>query len=687
MPGDVARGLTPRQFPDDSFLPARHHIGMAPPIVSDLAEWEQIRRAGQGDGRCLEELFTRYRPRLKRMVKLRLDPRVQGRVDPSDVLQQAYLDSCRRLADYLREPALPFFLWLRQLAGHRLELAHRQHLGPEAAGAGRELSLYRGALPEAPAAALAAGLLGKAAAPASRRPGSGSKVRIQEALNGMDALDREVLALRHFEQLSTAETALVLGLTESAAGNRYLRALERLAGSCRQLPTPVDRPPEPTRPCLPTTPPSTPSTRSARSPTSSSPGTGAAKVRPSPTMPSATPSTPSGSSELFPMLLAMEEAGADGSLGGHHRPGRSAADGAGPSLDRVGDYRLLREVGRGGMGIVYEAEQVSLGRHVALKVLPLHAARGGSGLERFRREARAAARLHHTNIVPVFEVGQDGDACFYAMQFIEGQPLDQVLDEVRELPRRQPRPAGASPGASVAHSLLAGLLRAAPVGRPAPAPLRRVGRRCRARPARPRTARPAAPTTAAWPASAPGGRGPGLRPRQGVLHRDVKPSNLLLDADGRVWVTDFGLAKTDGDGPDADRRHRRHPALHGPGALRRPVRRRAATSTRLGLTLYEMLTLRPAFDESEHAEADGAGAARGPAGRAQLDPHVPRDLETVVAKATAREPARRYQTAAEFGADLQRFLDDRPILARRIGLGERPGAGASATRRWRRRRR
>jgi RNA polymerase sigma-70 factor (ECF subfamily) len=208
---------------------------MAPAIAPDPAEWEQIRRAGQGDGRCLEELFTRYRPRLKRMVKLRLDPRVAGRVDPSEVLNQTYLDTCRRLPDYLREPTLPFFLWLRQLAGQSLQRAHQQHLGPDAA-AGREVSLYRGALPEAPAAALAAQLLGKAAAPAELSARLGLKVRIQEALNLMDAIDREVLALRHFEQLSVAETALVLGLTEPAACNRYVRALERLRGALYATP-------------------------------------------------------------------------------------------------------------------------------------------------------------------------------------------------------------------------------------------------------------------------------------------------------------------------------------------------------------------------------------------------------------------------------------------------------------------
>jgi RNA polymerase sigma-70 factor (ECF subfamily) len=209
---------------------------MSPPFASDPAEWDQVRRAAQGDGRCLLELFTRYRPRLKRMVKLRLDPRVQGRVDPSDVLQQAYLDAGRRIADYLREPTLPFFLWLRDVAGQRLEMTHREQLGPEEAGAGREVSLHRGALPEASASALAAQLLGRAAVTADAAARAGLKVRIQEALNGMDALDREVLAMRHFEQLSNAEAALVLGLTEPAASNRYVRALERLHGVLRGTP-------------------------------------------------------------------------------------------------------------------------------------------------------------------------------------------------------------------------------------------------------------------------------------------------------------------------------------------------------------------------------------------------------------------------------------------------------------------
>jgi RNA polymerase sigma-70 factor (ECF subfamily) len=206
---------------------------MAPPTTPDPDEWDQVRRAGEGDARCLDELFARYGPRLARMVQLRLDPRLHGRVDPSQVIRQTYLDTRRKLADYLRRPDLPFFLWLRQLAGQKLELAHREHLG---AGAGREVSLYRGALPEPSPAALAARLLGLAAAPGEAAARAGLRIRIQEALNDMDALDREVLTLRHLERLSNAETALVLGLNESAARNRHVRALERLRGTLSGTP-------------------------------------------------------------------------------------------------------------------------------------------------------------------------------------------------------------------------------------------------------------------------------------------------------------------------------------------------------------------------------------------------------------------------------------------------------------------
>jgi RNA polymerase sigma-70 factor (ECF subfamily) len=209
---------------------------MAPDLPNDLSEQEQVRKAGQGDARCLDELLTRYRGRLKRMVKLRLDPRVQGRVDPSDVVQEAYLEVCQKLDDYLREPKLPFFLWLRLVTGQKLALAHRQHLGVQARAAGREVSLYRGALPEASSAALAAQLLGKLTTPSQAAMKAELKIRIQEALNSMDPIDREVLTLRHFEQLSNAETAQVLGIKATAACNRYVRALERLRGILSNTP-------------------------------------------------------------------------------------------------------------------------------------------------------------------------------------------------------------------------------------------------------------------------------------------------------------------------------------------------------------------------------------------------------------------------------------------------------------------
>jgi RNA polymerase sigma-70 factor (ECF subfamily) len=206
------------------------------PVSNDPSELEHLRRAAAGDERSLTELFTRYRSRLKRMVKLRLDPRVRGRVDPSDVIQEAYLETCQKLAAYLQDPKMPFFLWLRLTTGQKLALVHRQHLGVQARDAGREISLYRGALPEASSAALAAQLLGKLTSPSQAAVKAELKLRIQEALNSMDPMDREVLTLRHFEQLSTVETALVLGITPTATCNRYVRALERLRGILSGMP-------------------------------------------------------------------------------------------------------------------------------------------------------------------------------------------------------------------------------------------------------------------------------------------------------------------------------------------------------------------------------------------------------------------------------------------------------------------
>lgn len=197
---------------------------------------ELLQRAAAGDQDALAEAFGLFRARLKRMVQLRMDRRLQGRVDASDVLQEAYLDLARRAAEFLTRPALPFFLWLRLLTGQRLLAIHRQHLGTKMRDIGHEVALHHGAMPQATSASLAAQLLGRLSSPSKAAMRAEMQLRLQEALNSMDAIDREVLVLRHFEELSNDETAEVLGLQKAAASNRYVRALKRLRSILRSMP-------------------------------------------------------------------------------------------------------------------------------------------------------------------------------------------------------------------------------------------------------------------------------------------------------------------------------------------------------------------------------------------------------------------------------------------------------------------
>jgi RNA polymerase sigma-70 factor (ECF subfamily) len=198
-------------------------------MTDDSSEKKRLsRQEDPGDPGQFGDLLEQYRPRLRRMVALRLDPRLHGRIDPSDVIQETYLEASARLAEYLQKPSLPFFLWVRFLAGQKLVTLHRHHLGRQMRDVGREVSLYRGQLPETSSAALAAQLLGQDPRPSEAAIRAELKIRLQEALNAMDPLDREILALRHFEQLSLAESAQVLGLTESGACRRHLRAVKRL---------------------------------------------------------------------------------------------------------------------------------------------------------------------------------------------------------------------------------------------------------------------------------------------------------------------------------------------------------------------------------------------------------------------------------------------------------------------------
>src|SRR4051794_280659 len=197
---------------------------------------DPLRRALLGDEAALRELFSRHRAQLKRMVHLRLSRRLSGRVDDSDVLQEAFADAARRLGEYAREPALPFFLWLRHLTALKLAEVHRHHLGTQLRDADREVTLHRGGLPLADSVSLAAQLLGTLTTPSQAAVRAETRLLVQEALNGMDPIDREVLALKHFEQLSTTEIAEILGLSKAGAGSRYLRAIKRLRAILEQIP-------------------------------------------------------------------------------------------------------------------------------------------------------------------------------------------------------------------------------------------------------------------------------------------------------------------------------------------------------------------------------------------------------------------------------------------------------------------
>jgi RNA polymerase sigma-70 factor (ECF subfamily) len=198
-------------------------------MANDPSDTEQlVERLREGDRQALTDLFQRHRDRLRRTVELRMDARLQGRVDASDVLQDAFLDAASHLDTFLRGSELPAFLWLRLVVSQRLSIYHRRHVGAKMRDVGQEVSLYRDPLPQASSAALASMLLGRLTSPSRAAMRAERVLQVQEALNELDPLDREVIALRQFEELSRAETAQVLGITEEAGAKRYIRALRRL---------------------------------------------------------------------------------------------------------------------------------------------------------------------------------------------------------------------------------------------------------------------------------------------------------------------------------------------------------------------------------------------------------------------------------------------------------------------------
>jgi serine/threonine protein kinase/formylglycine-generating enzyme required for sulfatase activity len=408
--------------------------------------------------------------------------------------------------------------------------------------------------------------------------------------------------------------------------------------------------------------------------------------------------------EVFPAMALMENVAlADESLAGV-ATGPATPTEATPPPQQLGDYRILREVGRGGMGIVYEAEQVSLGRHVALKVLPRKILVDDQQRRRFEREAKAAAKLHHTNIVPVFGVGEHAGMPYYVMQFIQGLGLDEVLEELKRM--QGSGPATATGGelrvsrkdvsaADVARSLLTGKFEfgaggVSPPSEPQEADAPRSGENSATGklsdsftlasatlklPGSGGAVQSKDKRVSYWQSVAQIGRQVAealeYAHKQGIQHRDIKPSNLLLDTRGTVWVTDFGLARADNEA---------HLTQTGDivGTLRYmpPEAFECRWDKRgdiysLGLTLYELLACKPAYEERDRHRLIKQVTTEEPARLDKRNRSIPRDLVTIVHKAIDREPGRRYATAGELAADLQRFLDDEPIRARRVSNAER----------------
>jgi serine/threonine protein kinase len=337
---------------------------------------------------------------------------------------------------------------------------------------------------------------------------------------------------------------------------------------------------------------------------------------------------------LAPALVAL--AAWSGS-GGQPGPAPAAAGG------ELGDFRILREVGRGGMGVVYEAEQLSLGRRVALKVLPFAATMDPKHLQRFHNEARAAASLHHEHIVPVYAVGQERGVHFYAMQFIEGRSVAEVI--ARQRGASEPRPCGSGEETAA--------VAAAPT-EPAPrdaAYFRRVAE-----------------------LGIQAANALQHAHENGVIHRDVKPANLLVDTRGKLWVTDFGLAQVQADGGLT-----RTGDLVGTLRYASPEQalgKRELVDHRtdiygLGATLYELLTLRPAMEGRDRQELFRRIAFEEPRAPRRHHPGLPVDLETIILKAMAKEPRERYATVGDLADDLRRFLERRPIHARRPTVWQR----------------
>lgn len=305
---------------------------------------------------------------------------------------------------------------------------------------------------------------------------------------------------------------------------------------------------------------------------------------------------------MFPLIASVEKLKIDQQIS-HD----GSATLAGHQLLQLGDFRIIREIGRGGMGIVFEAEQESLGRSVAIKVLPKQCLLDSDALERFQQEAKMAAAMHHSNIVPVFGSGESDGSHYLVLQLVRGQSLHQKLAALKQpMPSNEVAVIGQQLSDAIAYAH-----------------------------------------------------------ENGVLHRDIKPANILLSEDGTAQLTDFGLARNLSDDPTTTQ------TLSGSLRYMAPERFRAISDERsdvysLGLTLFEMTAGRAAFVQDDPEELIQAMTNPKATSLRILCPSLPVDLETIISKAIHPDPAVRYQSAGDFRDDLKRFISDEPIQARRI---------------------
>ncbi len=354
--------------------------------------------------------------------------------------------------------------------------------------------------------------------------------------------------------------------------------------------------------------------------------------------------------ELFPMLSMLEHAK-------HDSDAQQITPV--PPPERIGEYMLLREIGRGGMGVIYSARHAEVGRKVALKILPQRVSNDQRALARFRREARAIAGIHHTNVVPLFEFGEHQGHHFLVMQLIDGESVDRIIADLRNGTTDdslQSVVARITGDHEVRFSKEEGDTSAS--GRVA------ISNATTSNKDIPQRYRDVAELGCQIAAALE------YAHRRGIIHRDVKPSNILLDRQGVAWLTDFGLAKTD------DEELTQTGDFLGTLRYMAPERFHGICDGRsdvfaLGLTLYELIVLRPAFEPSDRIELIHAIETQSPKSIRELNSDVPRDLETIISKAIQPEPNMRYATAGDMAEDLQRFLADEPIRARQFSLAER----------------